>query len=105
MTDHTKEFAMLGCMCDKCIQHRVRERKAKEEAKALADAYIARRGGEPKDDPPPSKARPASISSDKMVPDMMGAISLALPGGNSVTARLEKPHSRITPYIEKVAPS
>jgi hypothetical protein len=46
-SDHKKE-----CMCDKCINRRVIERKLKEEQDKLAAGYIARRGGL---DRPPNK--------------------------------------------------
>lgn len=34
-----------GCMCDKCIQRRVIERKMKEANERFAEDYIKRRGG------------------------------------------------------------
>ena len=37
-----------GCMCDPCIVARKRAEVEGREAKKAADAYIARRGGEPK---------------------------------------------------------
>jgi len=40
-----KVFHPKECMCDKCINRRVIERKLKEEQDKLAQEYINRRGG------------------------------------------------------------
>ncbi len=43
MSDHKE-----GCMCDKCITLRTKTKVERREIDKAANAYISRRGGEPK---------------------------------------------------------